>query len=262
MSDVSDGFEAINRVTNDTATKKLRMAQDFGFRKSAINPEDIWQTLKAEDVTPYTETKANKFTYLSWMKAWSILKKHYPEATFSWRDSEFHQDGTVTVGCVVFCGNFNQTCTLPVLTGANQAIKNPNAFDINRARMRCLVKCLAFMGLGSVVYGDNVRHEEDFDRPEDYQPASQPERHQPVSQPEPRGPLADAATVAKLEAGLDMNNKDQREWWARCEKPLTEKDAQIGLNRLKAIEAAKLEAEKDRLREELNNVAKSMTTGA
>ena len=211
---------------------------------------------------PFTEKKANKFTYLNWMSAWSILKKHYPEATFSWRDSEIHQDGTVTVGCVVFCGHFSQPCTLPVLTGANKAIKNPNAFDINRARMRCLVKCLAFMGLGSVVYGDNVRHEEDFDRPEDYQPASQPEHHQPVSQPEPRGPLADAATVAKLEARLDMNNKRQREWWASCEKPLTKRDAQIVLNRLKAIEAQKLEAKKDRLREELNSVAKSMTTGA
>jgi len=41
---------------------------------------------------------------------------------------------------------------LPVLDHKNKAITNPNAFDINSARMRCLVKCLAMHGLGHYIY--------------------------------------------------------------------------------------------------------------
>jgi hypothetical protein len=41
---------------------------------------------------------------------------------------------------------------LPVLDFKNKAIQSPNAFDINSARMRCLVKCLAMFGLGHYIY--------------------------------------------------------------------------------------------------------------
>jgi hypothetical protein len=41
---------------------------------------------------------------------------------------------------------------LPVLDFKNRAIKSPNAFDINSARMRCLVKCCAMHGLGHYIY--------------------------------------------------------------------------------------------------------------
>jgi hypothetical protein len=41
---------------------------------------------------------------------------------------------------------------LPVMNHKNQAISNPDAFQINTAKMRCLTKCLAMFGLGHYIY--------------------------------------------------------------------------------------------------------------
>jgi hypothetical protein len=49
-------------------------------------------------------------------------------------------------------GELHHTMWLPVLDFKNRAIQNPNAMDINSARMRCLVKCLAMFGLGHYIY--------------------------------------------------------------------------------------------------------------
>ena len=35
---------------------------------------------------------------------------------------------------------------------ANKAIQNPNSFQVNTAHQRCLVKCLAYLGLGIDLY--------------------------------------------------------------------------------------------------------------
>lgn len=41
---------------------------------------------------------------------------------------------------------------LPVIDHRNKAIQNPNSFDINKNKMRCLVKCLGMFGLGLYIY--------------------------------------------------------------------------------------------------------------
>ena len=48
----------------------------------------------------------------------------------------------------------NETVTevFPVLNYANKAIQNPNSFQVNTAHQRCLVKCLAYLGLGIDLY--------------------------------------------------------------------------------------------------------------
>jgi len=44
------------------------------------------------------------------------------------------------------------TETFPVTDNRNQAIQHPNAFEVNTALQRCLVKTLAFHGLGLSIY--------------------------------------------------------------------------------------------------------------
>ena len=41
---------------------------------------------------------------------------------------------------------------LPVINHQNKPIPKPTSFDVNTAKMRCLVKCLAMYGLGLYIY--------------------------------------------------------------------------------------------------------------
>lgn len=57
----------------------------------------------------------------------------------------------------------SHTMWLPVINANNKAIANPNAFDVNSSRMRCLVKCLAMFGLGHYIYaGESLPVEGDY----------------------------------------------------------------------------------------------------
>ncbi len=63
----------------------------------------------------------------------------------------------------------SHTMWLPVLDFKNKPIANPNAFDINTARMRCLVKCLAMFGLGHYIYAGEILPAPPVASQEDYE---------------------------------------------------------------------------------------------
>ena len=111
----------------------------------------VWQTLSKIDVNKHTEKKGN-LTYLSWAWAWAVTKQNYPEATYAFLANEIHADGTMTVHCVVSIETVNHEMWLPVMDNRNKAIKNPDAFAINTAKMRCLTKGLSMHGLGAYIY--------------------------------------------------------------------------------------------------------------
>jgi hypothetical protein len=118
----------------------------------------IWKTLSAIDCSEHIEQKG-RFSYLSWTWAWAMVKENYPRAHYTLRDDIVYPDGTMEVRVNVTIpdggpddGVLCHTMWLPVLDYNNKAISNPNAFDINTARMRCLVKCLAMFGLGHYIY--------------------------------------------------------------------------------------------------------------
>jgi hypothetical protein len=55
----------------------------------------------------------------------------------------------------------SHTMWLYVMDFKNKAVPHPNAQQINTARMRCLVKCLAMFGLGHYIYaGESIPNEE------------------------------------------------------------------------------------------------------
>ena len=69
-------------------------------------------------------------------------------------------NGTGMVWVGVTMGGNTRTCWLPVMNHRNQAIKNPDAFAINTAIVRCLTKCISMHGLGLYIYGGEDLPEE------------------------------------------------------------------------------------------------------
>ena len=107
------------------------------------------------NVNDHTEKK-NGLTYLSWAWAWAEVLKIDPVAT--WRLSgdhypcHFFQDGSAMVTVEVTIKGHAKSCVLPVMNNRNQAIKNPDAFAVNTAIMRCLTKAISMHGLGLYIY--------------------------------------------------------------------------------------------------------------
>jgi len=111
----------------------------------------VWATLSQVDVSDRIEKKQN-LSFLSWAWAWGTLMEHYPQAEYTFQEPESATDGSLMVFCTVTIDSLSRQMWLPVMDYKNKAIPNPNAFQLNTAKMRCLVKCLAMFGLGHYIY--------------------------------------------------------------------------------------------------------------
>ena len=113
--------------------------------------KSLFKDMSQINVNEHTEQKG-QFTYLSWTYAWNELMKTGADVTYKVLPVEYHQDGSATVHTEMTVDSVTFPMYLPVLNFKNQAVQNPNAFDINKARMRCLVKNIAMFGLGIYIY--------------------------------------------------------------------------------------------------------------
>jgi len=102
------------------------------------------------DVSKYVEKKG-KLDYLSWAVAVDFLMKADPTATWAFHEPQSFSE-TLMVSCTVTAFGKPITMHLPVMDHRNQAVKNPDAFIVNKNMMRCLVKAIACHGLGIKVY--------------------------------------------------------------------------------------------------------------
>ena len=142
------------------------------------NTKSVYQTLADVDCSNHIEKKG-KFSYVSWAWAWALVKQNYPDATFEkhvFTDNQnnplpFMRDtkGYTFVQTSVTIGGHTLSETFPVTDNRNQAIQHPNAFEVNTALQRCLVKTLAFHGLGLSIYaGEDLpvmgEHGEDLNK--------------------------------------------------------------------------------------------------
>jgi len=111
--------------------------------------------LASINVSKYIEKKGN-LSYLSWAWAVDQLLRRDPEA--SWAYGEPTRFGeTMMVVCTVIAFGKPRTMQLPVMDHRNKAIPNPDAFAVNTALQRCLVKAIALHGLGLYIYaGEDV----------------------------------------------------------------------------------------------------------
>ena len=122
---------------------------------------NVWETLSKFDVSAKIEKKG-KFDYLSWAWAWAYVKEKYPTATFEkhiFRDNQdnplpFMRDtkGHTYVGVTVTIEGIAHSEIMPVMDFKNQSIQHPDGMAVNKALQRCLVKAIAFHGLGLNVY--------------------------------------------------------------------------------------------------------------
>ena len=115
----------------------------------------------------------NGLSYLSWAWAWAEAKKLDEKANYvihenadghAFFESKFGVD--VKVSVTMF--GVTHTLRLPIMDGANKAMRAEaytynkksgqktvnacDAMDVNKAIMRCLVKCIAMHGLGLYIY--------------------------------------------------------------------------------------------------------------
>ncbi len=111
--------------------------------------------LAAVNVGRHMEKKG-KYSYLSWAWAVDTLLRLDPEANWSYGDPMLFGE-TMMVFCTVTAFGVARKMQLPVINAQNKAIPNPNAFDVNTAMQRCLVKAIALHGLGLYIYaGEDV----------------------------------------------------------------------------------------------------------
>lgn len=123
-----------------------------------VMADSVFKTLKGIDCNAHTEKK-NGLTYLSWAWAWSILKEHYPSATYTiYENAEgmnYHTDGrTCWVKTGVTVEGIEHIEYLPVMDYRNASITidRVTSFDVNKAIQRSLTKAVARHGLGLYIY--------------------------------------------------------------------------------------------------------------
>ena len=123
--------------------------------------ESVWHNLSRFDVSKEVEQKG-RFDYLSWAWAWAFVKEKYPTATFEkhiFRDNQdnplpFMRDtkGHTYVAVTVTIDGLSHTEIHYVMDHKNQSVVHPDGGQVNKALQRCLVKAIAFHGLGLNVY--------------------------------------------------------------------------------------------------------------
>ena len=115
----------------------------------------VWQQLNTIDVTSKLQKKGN-LDYLSWSYAWSILMEYYPESEYVFSISQPVPESGYEVNCTLTIKSgeesLKRSIWLAVMDFKNQPVMKPSVVDINKARMRCLVKAMAMAGLASYVY--------------------------------------------------------------------------------------------------------------
>jgi hypothetical protein len=123
--------------------------------------ESVWHNLSRFDVSKEVEQKG-RFDYLSWAWAWAYVKEKYPSATFEkhiFHDNQnnplpFMRDtkGHTYVAVTVTIEGQSHTEIHYCMDMKNQSIAFPDGGQVNKALQRCLVKAIAFHGLGLNVY--------------------------------------------------------------------------------------------------------------
>lgn len=151
--------------------------------------KSLFSELFVIDVNEHTEKKKSgngrELTYLSWAWAYAEFVKRCPDMTYEIKHWDgkpylYDEDLGYMVETSVTAGGETKTMWLPVMDGANKAMKNKpytyetkyngqktveaaTMFDINTTIMRCLVKNLGMFGLGLYIYAGEDLPETPFE---------------------------------------------------------------------------------------------------
>ena len=109
-----------------------------------------YKELRQINVSQHIEKK-NGLSYLSW--SWAVDQLLQLDDNASWEYLEPKAFGdSLMVFCKVTAFGKSRTAQLPVMNFRNQAIPNPNAYEVNTAMQRCLAKGISLHGIGLYIY--------------------------------------------------------------------------------------------------------------
>ena len=122
------------------------------FKEKIFMKERIMQykDLRQINVSQHIEKK-NGLSYLSW--SWALDQLLQLDDSATWEYLEPKRFGeSMMVFCKVTAFGKSRTAQLPVMDFRNQAIPNPNAYQVNTAMQRCLAKAISLHGIGLYIY--------------------------------------------------------------------------------------------------------------
>lgn len=164
----------------------------------------VFGTLSKIDVSKHTEKK-NGLTYLSWAWAWSVVKEHYPNATYTIYENQngwcyFTDNLTGWVKTGVTIEGIEHIEYLPIMDFRNKSIPcaNITSFDVNKTIQRSLTKACARHGLGLYIYAGE-------DLPNNAEPQQQPKQTKSKQSLEPTHEKWNGAIEALQNRTCDIN---------------------------------------------------------
>ena len=121
-----------------------------------MSETNTFARLASIDLSDRVEKKAG-LSYVSWVWAVDRLLREDPNATWEYRffgelPYLLLPDGTAMVFCTVTAFGQSRTMQLPVMSGRNQPVSNPDSFAVNTAMQRALAKAIALFGIAFHVY--------------------------------------------------------------------------------------------------------------
>jgi hypothetical protein len=122
------------------------------FKEKIFMKERMMQykDLRQINVSQHIEKK-NGLSYLSWSWALDQLLQLDDGATWEYLEPKKFGE-SMMVFCKVTAFGKSRTAQLPVMDFRNQAIPNPNAYQVNTAMQRCLAKAISLHGIGLYIY--------------------------------------------------------------------------------------------------------------
>jgi hypothetical protein len=119
--------------------------------KEPAKEPTVFEHLREINVSHRIEKKMG-LSYLSWAFAVDELLKADAAANWEYPSPTIHGGETMMVYCAVTAFGKTMTAHLPVMDHRNKPIPTPDAFQINTAYQRCLVKAIALHGIGLYIY--------------------------------------------------------------------------------------------------------------
>ena len=126
--------------------KVIEMKHKKSIKEKIMHYKDLRQI----NVSQHIEKK-NGLSYLSW--SWALDQLLQLDDSATWEYLEPKKFGeSMMVFCKVTAFGKSRTAQLPVMDFRNQAIPNPNAYQVNTAMQRCLAKAISLHGIGLYIY--------------------------------------------------------------------------------------------------------------
>jgi len=126
--------------------KVIEIKHNKSIKEKIMHYKDLRQI----NVSQHIEKK-NGLSYLSW--SWALDQLLQLDDSATWEYLEPKKFGeSMMVFCKVTAFGKSRTAQLPVMDFRNQAIPNPNAYQVNTAMQRCLAKAISLHGIGLYIY--------------------------------------------------------------------------------------------------------------